>query len=305
MGDASSRPRHLLPVSAASERLDSWKEIAAYLKRDVSTAQILQTVRTSAKNADLPVYPGRAVIISVSGPACGGHEVTASDPQGRNDMGNGSNTDPGTVKIDPGIGNTDPGTGKTAGGATCTICKDQMGKQVSRVCNQAPDAQPQALYTQPQALDAQSMGLTCKLNGENCVICHDRQGKEVSRVCSPAMEKDKDLECKKQVNAAYPADPDGLPAGYPAGYICTTCRNRQGMPVFWECKSPNQFEGMCQDLGPGAKVPRPRACWYCGDSVSERFSFMCTYTDTPPITNTPPIDKGVTCKTENVDKPAE
>lgn len=44
--------------------------------RDVSSAQVLQTVRTSAKNAELPVYPGRAVIISVSGPACGGHEVS-------------------------------------------------------------------------------------------------------------------------------------------------------------------------------------------------------------------------------------
>ena len=39
MGDISSAPPGAVPISAIGDRLDSWKEIAAYLKRDVSTVQ--------------------------------------------------------------------------------------------------------------------------------------------------------------------------------------------------------------------------------------------------------------------------
>ena len=50
MGDVSPAPRDASPVSAADDRLDSWKEIAAYLKRDVSTVQRWE------KKEGLPVY---------------------------------------------------------------------------------------------------------------------------------------------------------------------------------------------------------------------------------------------------------
>jgi hypothetical protein len=50
MGDGSPVPRDASPVSTADVRLDSWKEIAAYLKRDVSTVQRWE------KKEGLPVH---------------------------------------------------------------------------------------------------------------------------------------------------------------------------------------------------------------------------------------------------------
>jgi serine/threonine-protein kinase len=50
MGDVSPAPRDASPVIAADDRLDSWKEIAAYLKRDVSTVQRWE------KKEGLPVH---------------------------------------------------------------------------------------------------------------------------------------------------------------------------------------------------------------------------------------------------------
>ncbi len=50
MGDVSPAPRDVSPVSAADDRLDSWKEIASYLKRDVSTVQRWE------KKEGLPVH---------------------------------------------------------------------------------------------------------------------------------------------------------------------------------------------------------------------------------------------------------
>ena len=50
MGDVSSAPREIASVSATDDRLDSWKEIAAYLKRDVSTVQRWE------KKEGLPVH---------------------------------------------------------------------------------------------------------------------------------------------------------------------------------------------------------------------------------------------------------
>jgi serine/threonine-protein kinase len=50
MGDVFPAPRDASPVSTADDRLDSWKEIAAYLKRDVSTVQRWE------KKEGLPVH---------------------------------------------------------------------------------------------------------------------------------------------------------------------------------------------------------------------------------------------------------
>ena len=50
MGDGSPAPRDASPVSTTDVRLDSWKEIAAYLKRDVSTVQRWE------KKEGLPVH---------------------------------------------------------------------------------------------------------------------------------------------------------------------------------------------------------------------------------------------------------
>jgi eukaryotic-like serine/threonine-protein kinase len=50
MSELASRPRPAPPASSSEERLDSWKEIAAYLKRDVSTVQRWE------KKEGLPVH---------------------------------------------------------------------------------------------------------------------------------------------------------------------------------------------------------------------------------------------------------
>ena len=50
MGDVFPAPRDASPVSTTDDRLDSWKEIAAYLKRDVSTVQRWE------KKEGLPVH---------------------------------------------------------------------------------------------------------------------------------------------------------------------------------------------------------------------------------------------------------
>ncbi len=50
MGDLPPRPQSESPLPTAEERLDSWKEIAAYLRRDVSTVQRWE------KRAALPVH---------------------------------------------------------------------------------------------------------------------------------------------------------------------------------------------------------------------------------------------------------